>query len=306
MESLGTLGPYELVDIIGKGGMAEVFRAIDRRENAPPHILAVKRLLPSLANNPHYVQLFKHEALLSSMLQHPNIVRVFESGTINGQHFMSMEYVEGRDLGKILQRCKQRNILLPIDFAIFLGVTLLEALTYAHNMLGPSGQLQGIVHRDVSPSNLFISRVGEIKLGDFGIAHARDRDRKEQNTAVWGKPYYLSPEALQGIIDPYADQWAATAVIYELLCNQRPFIGKNKEEVCAAIRCANPAPLNQLRSQLSVELNGVIMRGFALSPQERFPDTASFAKELRGLLDERIGTPLAIAAVVRGLFDSSV
>lgn len=300
-----TLGPYDLVGIIGKGGMAEVFRAIDRRESAPPHALAVKRLLPSLAKDPHYVRLFKDEALLSSMLQHPNIVRVFESGTAQGQHFMAMEYVEGCDLGKILQRCKQRNILLPIDFAIFLGVTLLDALTYAHG-LGPLGQLQGIVHRDVSPSNLFISRVGEIKLGDFGIAHARDRDREKQNAAVWGKPYYLSPEALQGIIDPYADQWAATAVIYELLSNQRPFFGKNKEEVCAAIRCASPVPLNQLRPQLSVELNRVIMRGFAPLPQERFPDTASFAQELRGLLDERIGTPLAIAAVVRGLFDSSV
>jgi serine/threonine-protein kinase len=154
------------------------------------------------------------------MLHHANIVEVFEAGTIEENYYMAMEYIDGRDLGQVVKRCRERKILLPIDFAVFLGVTLLDALGYAHHASSLSGKPLGIVHCDVSPPNLFVSRVGEIKLGDFGIAKARALDTLDEADArVWGKAYYLSPEAIEAIDTPRT--LAAIVTIYELP-NERP------------------------------------------------------------------------------------
>ncbi|MGI5862432.1 MAG: serine/threonine protein kinase [Myxococcales bacterium] len=293
---------YELQALIGRGGMAEVYRAVDLSGPRAGYKVAIKRLLPELAQQQQYVEMFVGEADLSRMLHHPNIIEVYEAGTLGEQYYMAMEYIDGRDLGQILKRCRERKILLPVDFAVFLGVVLLEALAYAHSATGPSGKPLGIVHCDVSPSNLFISRVGEIKLGDFGIAKAHARDGLEGATPVWGKAYYLSPEALAGHIDQAADLWAATVTLYELLCNERPFSGANPDEVCHAIRRDQPASLIEKRPGFSAELDRVIMRGFARDPSERYRDATSFADALRPHFDDLIGNPMAIAAVVRGLF----
>ena len=293
---------YELEALVGRGGMAEVFRALDLSGPRAGRKVAIKRLLPELGKQPHYVELFVGEADLSRMLHHPNIIEVYEAGTVGEQYYMAMEYIDGRDLGQILKRCRDRKILLPIDFAVFLGVTLLEALAYAHAAIAPSGKPLGIVHCDISPSNLFISRLGEIKLGDFGIAKAQARDGLENETAVWGKAYYLSPEALAGNIDQAADLWAATVTLYELLTNERPFAGANPDEVAKAIRRARPVPLFEKRLDLGSELDEVVMRGFAREPGVRHRDAASFAEALRPHFDDLIGNPMAIASVVRGLF----
>ncbi|HCF56705.1 MAG TPA: serine/threonine protein kinase [Myxococcales bacterium] len=297
-----TFAHYELQALVGRGGMAEVFRAVDLAGPRAGHKVAIKRLLPELAQQPQYVEMFVGEADLSRMLHHPNIIEVYEAGTVGEQYYMVMEYIDGRDLGQILKRCRERKILLPVDFAVFLGVVLLEALAYAHSARGPSGKPLGIVHCDISPSNLFISRVGEIKLGDFGIAKAHARDGLEGVTPVWGKAYYLSPEALAGHTDQAADLWAATVTLYELLCNERPFTGADPDQVCRAIRLARPTSLFERRLDVSSELDGVIMRGFARDPSERYRDAARFAEALRPHFDDLIGNPMAIAAVVRGLF----
>jgi eukaryotic-like serine/threonine-protein kinase len=256
--------------------------------------------LPRLALDPHYVRLFMAEAELSCRLHHPSIVEVYEAGAAEAQLYMAMEYVDGRDLGMVLRRCHERRILLPLDFAVYLGVTLLEALSYAHVAPGPDGSPLGIVHCDVSPSNLFVSRVGEIKLGDFGIARAISGEPKRGS--LYGKVYYLSPEALEGKIDRRADLWAASVTLYQLLANERPFSGRSPEEVAQAIRHGQPAPLRQRRPEIPEALDRAVMRGFSLEPAERYPNAAHFALALKPHYDERVGTPLAIAAVVRGLF----
>jgi len=295
-------GRYELQALVGRGGMAEVFRAVEKDGPRAGRKVAVKRLLADLAKDPQYVKLFVAEAELSRMLHHPNIVEVFEAGTIGEAHFMSMDYIDGRDLGQILKRCRERKILLPVDFAVFLGVTLLEALDYAHEVKGPEGAKLGIVHCDISPSNLFISRIGEIKLGDFGIAKASARDIASTESRVWGKVYYVSPEALDGHIDQRAALWAATVTLFELLTNERPFVGKDPESVVAAIRAANPIPLRERRPELSEGLEKAVWRGFARDPAHRYPNAGTFAEVLRPHFNDLVGNPMAIAAVVRGLF----
>jgi serine/threonine-protein kinase len=214
---------------------------------------------------------------------------------------MAMEYIDGRDLGQVLRRCRERKISLPIDFAVFLGVTLLDALAYAHRAKTPTGKELAIVHCDISPSNLFISRVGEIKLGDFGIARVT-HERLEPGQAVWGKAYYLSPEALAGRIDSHADLWAATTTVYELLTNERPFTGPKPEDVLEAIKRAKPKRVRERRPEVSEALDELVMRGFSKDLAQRYPDAGAYAEALRPHYNELIGTPLAIAAVVRGLF----
>lgn len=293
-------GNYEILAMIGRGGMAEVYRArvlSGPREN---WLVAIKRLLPELARDPSYVERFAGEADLTRFLDHPNIVKVYEVGVHDDVYFMAMELVDGRDLGQILRRCKQRGIPLPIDFAVYLAKTLLDALDYAHQAIDPNGRPLGLVHCDISPSNLFISRTGEIKLGDFGVARARTAVAAEQE--VMGKPYYLSPEAIAGKISLHADLWAATVSLYELLTLERPFTGKSQHEVCGAIEARRHRKVRELRPEISPELETVVERGFAVDPAERFQSAAEFAHALEPHFDPNIGTPLAIAAVVRGLF----
>ncbi len=294
-------GHYELEALVGRGGMAEVFRAIDQSPAHKGRKVAIKRLLPELSRDAQYQELFIGEADLSRMLHHPNIVEVYEAGSVNDQYYMAMEYIDGRDLGLVVRRCRERKILLPIDFAVFLGVTLLDALSYAHHAKSPTGKELDIVHCDISPSNLFISRVGEIKLGDFGISKVA-HERLEPGQTVWGKAYYLSPEALNGQIDAAADLWAATTTLYELLTNERPFTGSKPDEVLEAIKRANPKPVREQRPEVSESLNAAVMKGFSKDPGQRYPDAASYAEALRPHYNELIGTPLAIGAVVRGLF----
>lgn len=292
---------YELLSPLGRGGMAEVYRARVLSGPRAGWEVAVKRLLPQFASDPEYVEQFTNEANLTRLLDHPNVVRVIEAGVLDGQSFIAMELVDGRDLGQVLRRCKQLGIFLPIDFAVFLTHQLLEALAYAGEAKGPDGQCLELVHCDVSPSNLFISRTGEIKLGDFGVARTRSG---VTSATLQGKPYYLSPEVLDGEVTREADLWAATVTLYELLTLQRPFTGKTPDEVFAAIRQRNFRPPSQLRADVPKALEAIIARGFSPDRSARFKSARDYARRLEPLYDERIGTPLAIAAVVRGLFDA--
>jgi serine/threonine-protein kinase len=297
--ALGKLGQYELESLLGRGGMAEVFKARALAGPREGQEFALKRLLPELQNDPEYVSLFAGEADLIRFLDHPNVVRVHEVGMEADTYFLVMELIDGRDGGQIIKRCRERKIPWPIDFAVYLTKVLLDALAYAHEAKGPTGKPLGIVHCDVSPSNLFISRTGDIKLGDFGVA----RGLIDAGAAdVMGKPYYLSPETLQGVIAPAADLWAATVTLYELLTLHRPFTGKKADEVFEAIRAGERVPLKERRADVPAAVAAVIDRGFAPDEADRFPTAAAYAKALQPLYDERVGTPLAISSVVRGLF----
>jgi len=283
--------------------MAEVFRARVLSGPRAGWQVAIKRLAPELAKKPECVDQFTSEADLSRLLDHPNIVKVFEVGVIQEIYFIAMELVEGSDLGRILRRCKSKGIHLPVDFAVYLVKVLLEALAYAHSARGPSGKPLGVVHCDVSPSNLFISRDGETKLGDFGVARARTASAGE--ASIQGKPYYLSPELFEGKVTPAVDLWAANVTLYELLTLERPYDGDNPAQVTAAMRKRAHRPVRQLRPDVPLALEHVIERGFAVPMEGRFQSALEFSRALAPHCDERIGTPLAIASVVRGLFRSA-
>lgn len=300
-----TFGNFDIAARIGRGGMAEVFKGVFRQGPRKGRVVALKRLLPEFAGNPEYLDLFCGEADLSRMLTHPNIIEVLEVGAVDDVYYMALEFIDGRDLGQVLARCRERQIQLPVDFALFLAQKLLEALDAAHKAKGPNGRELNIVHCDVSPSNLFISRTGEIKLGDFGIAKVRSVDATKRN-GIWGKVHYASPELLRGEdVTPQADVWAAAVTLYELLTLCRPFVGESIDAIATEILQSDPPAVTFLRPEIPESVGGVMQLALHPDPHSRFSDAGAFAAALAPLYDELIGTPLAIAAVVRGLFGAA-
>lgn len=295
-------GRFEIQELIGRGGMAEVYRARILSGNRTGEEVALKRLLPELATDLQYVDFFTSEADLSRLLVHPNIVEVIEAGVVADTYYMAMEYIDGRDLGAIMGRCREKKILLPVDFCCFLADVLVAALGYAHQAKGASGDALHVVHCDVSPSNMFISKIGEVKLGDFGIARVRQLD-KGTGGLVWGKLSYLAPEQLTGgKVDGRTDLWAAGAVLYELLTNHKPFTGKDQDAIADAILGQAPPPPRLYRPEVSPELEKVVIRSLEKEPHKRFQSGQEFLDALRPLYEKHIGNPLAIASVVRNLF----
>jgi serine/threonine protein kinase len=307
---------FAMESVLGRGGMAEVWRA---RVLAGPHAgrtVALKRLLPALARDAGYVALFHQEAKLTRRLHHPAIVELLEAGIAGGAPFLSMEFVDGRNLKEILARCAGRGILLPVDFAAYVAHVIAQALAHAHEGWDEGGRLLGIVHNDVSPSNVFISRLGEIKLGDFGVARLlpgspqalldpalAGAESAVQPPGAFGKIQYLAPELVRGGRPTAAsDLFALGAVFFELLTNVRAFPGRDVNEVGQRILAAErPAP-STVRPEVPVTLDALVLSCLQREPGRRIATASAFAADISESYDRSVGTPLAIAAVVRGLF----
>ena len=298
----GTLEGYRIEALIGKGGMAEVYRAVALSGPRAGQSVAVKRLLPELARDAGFLRLFEQEAEITRRLRHPGIVEVVETGFAGSTPFIVMDYVDGKNLRQILAQCAARAILLPADFGGYVAHAVAEALAHAHAGVDEGGRPLGIVHCDVSPSNVFISRLGEIKLGDFGVALTPGAVSGPA-AGVVGKIHYLAPEQLRGEPPtPRTDLFALGAVFFELLTNAPAFPGKDVNEVAQRILRGKLRAPSELRAELPFEIDAMVLRCLAPDPADRYPSAAAFAAEVATRYDPAIGTPLAIAAVVRGLF----
>src|SRR5580658_7844833 len=222
-----TFGRYVLFDFIGRGGTAEAYLARQRTELGVSRRCVVKQIVPELANDATFSDMLVHEAKLAARLSHANVVQVFDLGREDGRLFIAMEYVEGFDLNDLLRRCARANVPLPLELAVHVVREALKGLDYAHRRTDDEGKPLGIVHRDVSPSNLLVSFEGEVKVCDFGIARANDAISNgstphELDEALKGKAGYMSPEHARGEpIDARADVFAAGIVLWELAAGRR-------------------------------------------------------------------------------------
>ena len=297
---------YRLDALVGKGGMAEVYRAVALEGPRIGRQVAVKRLLPALARDPGYVALFEQEAEVTRRLRHPNIVEVLDAGVADGTPFIVMDYVDGKNLRQILAQCAARSILLPIDFGAYVAHVLAEGLSHAHAGRDAEGRPLGIVHCDVSPSNVFISRLGEIKLGDFGVALKVGAAPGSAGAGAFGKVHYLAPEQIRGERPtPRTDVFALGSVFFELLTNEFAFPGDDVNEVGQRILAGKLRAPSEIRPEVPFELDAMVLRCLTPDPRDRYPSAAAFSAELATRYDPAVGTPLAIAAVVRGLFGAS-
>jgi tRNA A-37 threonylcarbamoyl transferase component Bud32 len=249
-----SLERYEIVDRIAVGGMAEVFRAKAFGAHGFEKTLAIKRILPDFASDPEFEQRFIQEAKLAVQLAHANIVQVFDFGRFEGTLFIAMEYVEGLDLAALLKLYREQGKHIPIGAALHLCAELCKGLDYAHQ--------RGVVHRDVSPSNILLSRSGEVKIADFGIAQAElDRAAQTPQRRIMGKWRYMSPEQAMGEdLEPRSDLFSAGAVMHEVFTGQKLFPGDEAEQVLDNIRDMPIPKVSELREQLPKRLDELLAR----------------------------------------------
>ncbi|HLL53049.1 MAG TPA: serine/threonine-protein kinase [Myxococcaceae bacterium] len=302
--STGRIGLYELLARVTAGGMGEVF--IARRAGAlPTQRVALKVLLPHLAQQPFFVQLFLDEARTASRMSHPNIVQVFDVGQADGRYFIAMSLVEGVSLGVLLRICRRKQIQLPFPIVRLIARGLCDALQYAHTLTDHTGAPLNIVHRDVSPHNVLISSAGAVMLTDFGIAKAEDNLHTTRPGDVRGKYAYMAPEQLGSHVrvDGRADVFSAAATLFETYTLVSPFSRPSDPDTIDAIRQAPLPDPRRFRRDISPDVADALMRGLARDPAERYHS----ALELReALLDGQVAELEELGQLIREHFSEQL
>jgi serine/threonine-protein kinase len=258
--------------------MAEVFRALEPRSAGEPRVVVLKRMLPHIADETNAQQMFAEEARLASHITHPNVVHVLGHGEIEGQPYLTLEYVPGCDLWRLNRRLTRDSQKLEHDLVVYLVRQILNGLDAVHRATDAGGGMLGIVHRDISPSNVLISIHGDVKIADFGIARS-DVNAFEANTAVRanGKLGYLAPEQVSGgDVDQRADLFSTGVIAAELFMRRPLFAGGSELAVLLAIRDAEVHPFVEFLPQLPEGLGSVILKALAASPDERPPTARAF------------------------------
>ena len=281
---------YQITERLDHGGMAEVFRGVAESMEGFKKNVAIKRILPNLTKNQKFVAMFLDEARLSLNLQHANIVQVFDiSKTPDNAYFLVMEFVDGCNLKGLIERQKQKGKRIEIGHTIYLMIECCKALYYAHNLEHPeSGEPLGIVHRDISPPNILLSKNGEIKLVDFGLAKANTQLESTDQGVVKGKFSYLSPEAASGLpVDHRADVFAVGIILWELFTGKRLFFGDTDYQTVELVRQARIPALTQHNPEVENELEQVVRKALARDPDERYQSAADLGDALSQFLFSR-------------------
>ena len=282
-------GRYQLLERLAVGGMAEIFRARASGDHGFEKILVIKRILPHLAIDPDFLAMFIDEAKLQCTLQHPKIVQVLEFGQADGQYYMALEFVDGMDTLGLLRACAHKRQRMPVRLAVHIAAEVLDALDFAHAKHDANGRLLGVVHRDVSPSNIFISRRGDVKLGDFGIARASEKERQSKTQAgtLKGKYGYMAPEQVVGAdVDARADQFAVGIVLSEMLMGRRLFTAPNDLDVLLMVRDARLDRLEKHGADIPAALREILNKILARDPERRFPTAGAARDALQEFLFE--------------------
>lgn len=275
-------GPYLVYERLGVGGMATVHRALEQGAEGFARTVALKRLLPHLAEDASFIKSFVREAKLASLLKHENIVQIYELGRVGTEYFISMEYIDGRDVRRILRHARKVTGAPPIHITVGLMLQLCDALDYAHNRVDEEGNPLGLVHRDISPSNLIVTSGGHLKIIDFGIAKAQSSQLRTQTGRVKGKLAYMAPEAISGSrdLDGRSDIWATGVIIHELLTARPLFASKNEYQTLLKVQKGDILPPSTFNQACPPELDAIVFRALARDPNERFANAAELREEL--------------------------
>jgi eukaryotic-like serine/threonine-protein kinase len=288
-------GRYQLLELLGRGGMADVYAACRSDVDGPRTRFALKLLQRKWSLDPQLRAMFESEARLTTSLSHPNLVRVYDAGEHLGVPFMVMEYVDGVSCAKILRTVATRGDRFPAAPALVICAEVLKGLMHAHGATDESGKPLGIVHRDVSPGNILISRSGRVKLADFGIARSTQIDHHTDPGQVKGKFGYMSPEQVMGHdeLDARSDLFSLGVVLAEMLLGRRLFSGKGEFEVLTRMYEADIAVLEEESSRLEPALLALLKKALHRDRSGRFQSASEFlvavasvGRELDIVLDE--------------------
>ncbi len=280
---------YRITERIAAGGMAEVFKGVAESLQGFRKNVAIKRVLPALTKNQKFITMFLDEARLSLFLQHANIVQVFDIGHADDTYFIVMEFVDGVDLKAIMEWRRRIGRRLTIGQTIYMIMEVCKGLAYAHDLVHPeTGERLGIVHRDVSPANVLISKNGEIKLADFGLAKAASQVESTDPGVVKGKMSYLSPEAARGEnVDQRADIFSVGILLYEMLTSKRLFYGDTDYQTVELVRNAKIPPIATQNPEVEPEFEEICRKALARRTEDRFQTATDLQDALAHYLFSR-------------------
>jgi serine/threonine-protein kinase len=304
-----TVGRYQIVDRLAVGGMAELYKAQLQGEHGFEKLVVIKKILPHLATDRTFVEMFIDEARITAQLDHRHIVHVFELGTDADTPYIAMQYVDGLDVLALLRECARAQIRLPADLAALIARDVLDALDYAHNAIDANGRPLGIIHRDISPGNVLLSWRGDVKLTDFGIARAAERRHKTEAGTLKGKYGYMAPEQVSGSdVDTRSDLFSVGILLAEMVMARRLFTSTNDLDILLMVRDARLDRLHKYASEFPVELRVLIVRALQRRPEDRWQSAAQFrdaidewirrstqvtTRDLAGLIGQVINAPTA-------------
>jgi serine/threonine-protein kinase len=294
---------YRVIERLASGGMAEVFLAESAGIEGFKKRVAIKRVLPHLSEKKRFISMFLDEARLSAHLSHSNVVQVFDIGVGDNAYFIVMEYVDGADLKGVIDYMKKTGRTMPVEAAALIAVKICEGLTYAHELRSSEGQPLHIVHRDMSPPNVLITKHGEVKIVDFGLAKASSQLEKSEAGIIKGKFSYLSPEAAQGQeVDHRTDIFAVGIILWEMLAGRRLFLGDSDFATVKQVQQAQVPKLSQINADAPPELDRILSRTLARDAAHRYGSARDLGKDLTQFL-YHFGRPISafdIAEHVRG------
>ena len=278
-------GRYLLLDRINIGGMAEVWRGKVFGAGGFERLVAIKRILPNIAEDEEFISMFQDEAKISVQLTHANICQIYELNRIGPSLYIAMEYVPGKDLRSIFERARKKGEPPPVPLVCYVIGKLCEGLDYAHRKKDQHGRDLNVVHRDVSPQNVLISFEGEVKVIDFGIAKAAGKVTKTQAGILKGKFGYMSPEQIRGLpLDRRSDVFAIGVCLYELLTGERLFVGESDFQVLEKVRKAEVLPPSTYNRKIPEALERIVLKALAKDPADRFQYASELADELQRFL----------------------
>jgi len=280
------LGKYKLVKLIAAGGMAEVYLARQAGAAGFEKQVCLKRILPHLAKDKQFVDMFLNEARLASQLDHPNIVSIFDLGEANGNYFIAMEFIDGPNLRGVAKRAAELNEFLPLAEVLKIVAQAAAGLQYAHDLADRDGKPLGLVHRDISPDNILVHRNGTAKVVDFGIAKAAGSTAGATRTGTLkGKVAYMPPEQLRGEpLDRRTDVFALGVVLYELIGGKRPWSADNEVALIGQMMTTDAVPLGELRPDAPEELVAIVHKALAKDRAARYQSCNELLVDLEALI----------------------
>jgi serine/threonine protein kinase len=287
-ESISRIGRYEVVEKVGVGGMAEVYRAIARGPGRYQRDLIIKRILPHLADEPDFIRAFIDEGKILGMLNHPNIVGVYDFGEDQGRHYLALEFLDGPSLAAIMSRAKDTKIPIAPALMAYIGREVCHGLAAVHSMCDRAGRRMNVIHRDVTPSNVMTTKHGVVKLLDFGIAKMTDAAPVTQHGQIKGKAGYFAPEQIKGgPIDGRVDLFALGIVLYEALTLDHLFYGEGGTmgAIYRVVEMEIPS-LADVRPDVPPALAEVVMKALARDPDQRYASAADMARALDAVVRE--------------------
>jgi serine/threonine protein kinase len=280
------VGRYEILERIGVGGMAEVFRARAHGPGGYRRELIIKRILPTFAADDAFIRSFVDEAKLLGMLSHRNVVGIYDFGEDRGRHYLALEYMDGPSLSQIIERAAARERPIPAGVIAYVAQEVCRGLAAAHALCDPLGRSLNVVHRDVTPSNIMTTRQGAVKLLDFGIAKSASSAVRTQHGQIKGKAGYFAPEQIKGgAIDGRVDLFSLGVVMHEALCLEHLFTGEGGAlgAIYRTMEMPVPRPSDR-RPELPRPLDEVVMKALARDPDARYPTAPAMLADLEVLV----------------------